>query len=200
MAKSMRHLSAALLIAFLCAGSLAPARAGSAFAQGLKAYDSRDYQKAFALWLPLARGSDMAAQRNIAHMLRRGLGVRRDPKRALAFYERAAEAGLVSAALNAGIMRLAGDGVPCDTRRGLRWIQWAAESGHPEAQFYMGRIYEKGYAVRPDKPRAIGWYWIAMKGGSLRARRRLDAIMPSETQKAQQNPNRRENPHGRVPK
>ena len=193
MRKKIGILPAALLAAMLC--GTPQARAGtserSAFTQALQAYDSRDYQKAFALWLPLARGSDMAAQRNVAHMLRRGLGVPRDPKRALAFYERAAEAGLVSAALNAGIMRATGDGVPCDTRRGMRWIKWAAERGHAEAQFYMGRIYEKGYAVRQDKMRAIGWYWIAMKSGSLRARQRLNAIIPSEKGKP---PHRKESP------
>ena len=148
----------------------------AAFNQGLQAYDAQNYEKAFHLWLPLARGNDLAAQRNIGHMLRRGLGVTRDPKRAIGFYERAAEAGLVTAAFNAGIMHLKGDGIPCNPRQALRWLRHASYYGHAVAQFYMGRIYERGYGVRKDMMRAIGWYWTSKQRGYEKAARRLDQI------------------------
>ena len=60
------------------------------FEEGVQAYDAGDQAAAFAIWLPLAKAGDLAAQRNVAHLLRKGLGVEADPTRALFFYERAA--------------------------------------------------------------------------------------------------------------
>src|SRR5581483_3347120 len=60
-----------------------------AFQKGVAAYDKGDFKTAFGIWLPLAQQGDLAAMRNVALLLRRGEGTKKDPKRALWFYEEA---------------------------------------------------------------------------------------------------------------
>ncbi|MCE8000792.1 MAG: sel1 repeat family protein [Rhodobiaceae bacterium] len=109
-----------------------------------------DYSAAYAVWLPLAKAGDIAAQRNVAHMLRRGQGVAQNPERALWFYERAASAGLASAALNAGMMRIAPDTSYRDLEKGAEWLNLAAAGGSPEAMWELGRLIEDSSKSTPS--------------------------------------------------
>ncbi len=112
------------------------------FDEGVAAYDAGDYATAYSIWLPLAKAGDIAAQRNVAHMLRRGEGVAQDSLRALWFYERAATAGLASAALNAGMMRIEPDAPYRDLEKGAAWLNVAAAAGSPAAMWELGRLIE----------------------------------------------------------
>ncbi len=112
------------------------------FDRGVAAYDAGDHAAAYSIWLPLAKNGDLAAQRNVAHMLRRGVGVDQDLERALWFYERAASAGLASAALNAGMMRIEPDASYYDLEKGAGWLNLAAAGGSPDAMWELGRLIE----------------------------------------------------------
>lgn len=188
-----RVAASALLIA-LCAGTaLSPhaataqeTRAGAGtdalarqFQAGVEAYDAGDYARAFELWLPLARNGDLAAQRNVAHLLRRGLGVEKDLPRALEFYRRSAEYGFVTAQVNLAAMLLAGEGTDPDPAEAAKWFDRAARAGHPLAQYNMGVLYERGLGVAQDLPRALGWYAVAARGGSKAALDRLAELVPT---------------------
>lgn len=149
------------------------------FQRGVKAYDRGDYASAFEDWLPLAQQDDLAAMRNVALLLRKGLGTERDPERALFFYERAAEAGFVPAQLNAAFMYLEGDGIPRDYKKASFWLHLAAVAGEPIAQYNLGVMFEKGLGVSRDLPRAMGWYALAARQGHSMALARLAELVPT---------------------
>lgn len=149
------------------------------FQRGVKAYDKGDYASAFKDWLPLAQQNDLAAMRNVALLLRKGLGTERDPVRALFFYERAAEAGFVPAQLNAAFMYLEGDGIPRDYKKASFWLHLSAVAGEPIAQYNLGVMFEKGLGVSRDLPRAMGWYALAARQGHSMALGRLAQLVPT---------------------
>lgn len=135
------------------------------FRQGVSAYDAKKYGRAFELWLPLAQNGDLAAQRNVAHLLRRGLGVEQDLPRARKFYEQSAEFGFVTAQTNLAVMLLEGEGGEPEPDEAAYWLDRAARGGHPIAQFHLARLYETGTGVEPNPGRALGWYALASRSG-----------------------------------
>ncbi len=149
------------------------------FLEGVTAYDTGDYHRAFEVWLPLAQGGDLAAMRNVALMLRKGEGTPRDPARALWFYEEAGSKGFGLAQLNAAFMHLEGDGVPKNIEAAAFWFHAAALSGSPIAQYNIAVMYERGQGVDKDMPRALGWYALAARSGNKLAMDRLAVLVPS---------------------
>lgn len=155
--------------------SSSPSLAGnqSEFEAGVRAYDAGDPTGAFAIWLPLAKAGDLAAQRNVAHLLRRGVGVDVDLVRALWFYERAARGGLASAALNAGMMRLEKDTDYFDEEKAAEWLALAASAGSPIAQWELAQLLENSEDVPRDEEAALILMKTAASAGHEEARARL---------------------------
>lgn len=149
------------------------------FKQGVAEYDAKNYSRAFELWLPLARDGDLAAQRNVAHMLRLGRGVKQDLQRARSFYERSAEFGFVTAQTNLAVMLLNGEGGSEDPEAAAVWFDRAARGGHPIAQYHLATLYERGIGVEADTARALGWYALAARGGHQGALNRLADLVPT---------------------
>lgn len=149
------------------------------FDEGTAAYDKGNYARAYEIWLPLAQRDDLAAMRNVALLLRRGVGVERNPERALYFYERAAHGGLVSAQVNTAFMYLEGDGIPQDYKTASFWFHAAAIAGVPVARYNLGVMYEKGLGVEVDPARALAWYALAAQAGHEQALQRLMLLVPS---------------------
>lgn len=150
------------------AAALAAAEPGAraqAFQAGVAAFDAGDYVAARNAWLPLARDGDPAAQRNIGHLYRRGLGVAQDFAEAAKWYERAADLGLASAQVNLALMYIRGQGVPQDYERAAEWLDQAARQGHVLAQYNLALLYWRGLGVEKNPPRALGWLYLAARGG-----------------------------------
>lgn len=143
---------------------LAPS-ARADFAAGVAAYDRGDYEAAYQEWLPLARNDDAAAQRNLGHLHRAGLGVPQDFAEAARWYRRAAELGLAGAQVNLGSMYLQGQGVNEDPVEAALWFERAARQGHPIAQYNLGAMHLKGLGVPLSEPRALGWLNLAARQG-----------------------------------
>lgn len=158
-----------------------PAAAG--FKDGVAAYDAGDYAAAYERWLPLAKQGDAAAQRNLGHLYRRGLGVARDALTAARWYRLAANQGLARAQANLAMMYLAGDGVDQDDQEAVYWLRRAAVQGHAGAQYHLGRMYQAGRGVGRDPARAMGWFYQAARAGHAQARERLGALV-LETERA----------------
>jgi hypothetical protein len=168
-----------------------PARAAD-FAAGVAAYDDGDFATALAEWLPLARDGDPAAQRNIGHLYRNGLGVDRDPAYAAEWYERAANAGLSRAQANLGALYLTGDGVAQDFSEAARWFTAASVQGHVIAQFYLGMLYENGLGIAKNLSKAMALYNLAAEADYLpaqRARARLTGLDDAEAEPGPAAPN-----------
>ena len=147
------------------------------FAEGVAAYDTGDYARAYAIWLPLAQGGDLAAQRNVGHLLRHGRGVQQDLLRAQNFYEQAGSHGLISAQLNAAFMHLNGEAAPADPAAAAFWFHKAAEAGASIAEYNLALMYETGRGVNKDLPRALGWYARAAQQGHGLALKRLSELV-----------------------
>ena len=148
------------------------------FDDGVAAYDTGNFKKAFEIWLPLAQRDDLAAMRNVATLLRQGKGVARDSERALYFYERSGRAGLVSSQVNSAFMYLDGDGIAQDYRKASFWFHAAAVPGVPVARYNLGVMYERGLGVEEDPARALAWYTLAARSGHAGALDRLAVLVP----------------------
>jgi TPR repeat protein len=146
---SLTAVLAAALALCACLAMAAPAQArtsaeiAAAFDSGVAAYDAADYEKAFKIWWDL-RYEDIAAMRNLAMMLRKGVGTQKDPKQAEELYLRAAQAGLPTAQADLADMYLKGELGPPDLARALPLLEAAAAANHPIAQYQLGQFYETG--------------------------------------------------------
>ena len=159
-----------LLLALLASVLPAAASAESkAFQRGVAAYDRGDYTAALATWLPLAEAGDMAAQRNVAHLYRKGLGVPADPVAAANWYGRAATAGLAGAQVNLALLYMAGAGVPRNDEMAVYWLDRAARQGHILAMSRLGQMYADGRGVWRSEAKARLWLARAAALGSEEA-------------------------------
>jgi TPR repeat protein len=155
----MRRLLTALC---LCLFAL-PAWAQD-FTTGLTAYEKGDYERAFAIWLPLAKGVDPSAQYNVGLMYANGLGVARNDAEAVKWFRIAAKAGVPGADGNIGFMYEAGLGVAQDNEQAIAWYSKAVEKGEAaeqglvEWQNNLGYMYETGRGVERDEVEAVKWY------------------------------------------
>lgn len=154
--------------------NLTSAEQEAIFNQGIAAYDAGDYTRAFELWLPLARRDNMSAQRNVAHLLRRGQGVEQDEARAVYFYRRAAENGLVSAMVNLGAMLRAGQGVDePQLEEAARWLFLASRAGDPRGQFILGVMAQRGEGMEVNEDLAVALFRMSGEQGLRDAHQRL---------------------------
>ncbi len=79
------------------------------FEDGLTAYNSGDYTKAFQEWKILAEDGQVRAQYNIAWMHAYGVGTLKDYQASVGWYMKAAEQGYVHAQYNLANTYLRGD-------------------------------------------------------------------------------------------
>ncbi|HEX4534677.1 MAG TPA: tetratricopeptide repeat protein [Rhizomicrobium sp.] len=146
------------------------------FDQGAAAFDAGRYADAYNIFTSLSERGDIAATRNVALMLRKGLGVEKDPLKAMEVYERAADAGLSTAQADLGEMYLNGEGGAPDVRAAAHYLGLAAAAGHPIAQFHMGWLYENGTGVPKNMELATKLYQASAEAGDKDAKARLAAL------------------------
>lgn len=175
----MRGVSG-LTIVVLCLWLASAARAEpgdqAAFDAAVAAFDAGRYDEAYARFTDLADEYDLAAMRNVALMLRRGLGVPRDAEKARRILARAARAGLLTAQADLGMMLLDGEGGPADPAAAALLLTPAASLGHPVAQFRLGEMYESGNGVPQDRMIAERLFAAAAEHGVPAASERLAAL------------------------
>jgi TPR repeat protein len=169
-------------------GALADrAKVEAEFKTGVEAYDRSDFAGAYDAWLPLAQTGDPAAQRNIAHLYRNGLGVRQDFALAAEWYRRAADAGLARAQANLAMMYLRGQGVTVDASQAAHWFQAAATQGHVIAQYNLGLMYLRGVGMPKSEAKAIAWLHRASKSGHKKSIETLSQLVAGPTTAAVDN-------------
>jgi len=147
------------------------------FDQAVNAYEAGDYILAFKTWLPLAYEEDPAAQRNLGHLYRMGLGVKQDFAKAAEWYRKAAELGLARAQANLANMHLRGQGVEKNATEAARWFSEAAQQGHTISQYNLGLIFEHGLGLDADDVEAVKWYYLASKSGHAKALSKLALLI-----------------------
>lgn len=156
--------------AFLLAACLVCAAlpAGAGFDDGAEAYMRGDFGRALAVWLPLARSGDPAAQLRVGEMLRDRQGVRwRDFEGAAAMFRLAAAQDVAEAQYDLGRLHYEGFLVPRDTAEMTGALAAAARQGHGRAFLTLGVIYEYGLDdVRENLTEALKWYELARQQGA----------------------------------
>ncbi len=168
-----------MAIAGNAAALTGPELAGE-FDRGLKAYDARQYPEAFQIWWNI-KDQDLAAMRNVALMLRKGLGAPKDPRKAEDILKTAAATGMPNAKVDLAEMYLNGEVGQPAPKRALPLLQSAADSGHPLGQFLLGQMYEDGNAVPKDINKAAELYIASARGGLREAKERLAALGESRS-------------------
>lgn len=153
-------------------------RFGETFNEGLRAFDEGRPKRAYDLWLSIAVQGDLAAMRNLAHLLQNGIGVEVNVEQAAIWYSRAAKRGLTSAQVNLAALFHEGNGVPQDYKLAAQWYAKAARAGHAHAQYKLARMIEAGQASAGNLALAkklYGWAIDAGHSGALESLRQLDA-------------------------
>jgi len=152
------------------------------FDRGLKAYDAKQYPAAFQIWWQI-KDEDLAAMRNVALMLRKGLGVPKDPRKAEGILRTAAATDMPNAQVDLAEMYLNGESGPPRPKRALPLLKRAADAGHPLGQYLLGQMYEEGNAVPKDINRAAELYISSARGGLQEAKDRLASLDQDRTGK-----------------
>jgi uncharacterized protein len=169
------------LCGMLFGGCISPSsheEIAATFDAGVKAYDSGDYQTAYAKW-KVIENVDLAAMRNLALLLRKGQGVKKDAKTAQKIMQTAAEDGLVTAQADLGDMLLKGEAGKPDPEAAAPWLEKAAQAGHSLAAFELGQLCEQGLGVIKDIERARKLYRQAADAGVEEAAEALKKLPPA---------------------
>ena len=116
MAAFGRVLAALLLFVGAWQGELR----AETYEEGLKAFESEDYDRAYRIWQPLADSGDPVAQYSLGKLFERGGGaVRQDFAQAARWYRVAAEQGIAAAQNNLALMHAQVRGLPRDVEKAI---------------------------------------------------------------------------------
>lgn len=126
-------------------------------AEGLSAFENRDYGLALSKLNPLAEGGVAMAQNTLGRMYLQGQGVPRDLDKALTLVRKAANRGLPNAKNNLGVMYAGGIAVRQDYKQAITLFKQAADQGFSLAMNNLADMYEKGLGVKPDPVEADKW-------------------------------------------
>jgi TPR repeat protein len=109
-------------------------------ADGVEAFETKQFAKAIKELTPAAKEGDSDALYHLGLMYSGGFGVTKNLAKALKLYGQAAELGHVSAQKEYGTALAIGDGAEQDVAEGLKWLIIAARSGDQNAGVYALRF------------------------------------------------------------
>jgi uncharacterized protein len=146
--KSFTLLISSILLVFFLAGC----SSADTYEDGVKAYDAKNYSKAFKIFTAEANKGNPDAQHSLGLMYNRGDGeVRQDYSQAVKWYSAAAEKGNINALANLAIMHLNGTGVPQNYINGYALSSLAASYGNQDAQANMKIAAQKMSPAQIDE-------------------------------------------------
>ncbi len=96
-------------------------------------FEQGKYEKAFALWSPLAKAGDSLAQNYMGIHYYLGLGKKRNYKLAKQWFEKAAGNGFADAQYNLGVMYENGQAVKADYVTAYMWFYLANKNSNRNA-------------------------------------------------------------------
>jgi TPR repeat protein len=143
---------------------------------GLAAYNSNEYDKAIAIWQPLAEAGDSDSQYGLGMMYGNGFGVSMDDALAIKWYGLAAEQGHSGAQCNLAVMQQNGWGVPVNEAEAVRLFTLAAEQDVAEAMIALGRHFAMDFSDSYDPVQAYRWFSLAALMNDVDANAKRDEI------------------------
>ncbi len=128
--------SAASLCALLLLGCAAAPSSpgGSAYNQGVAAYQAQDYAQAYAHWSEAAKDGDLNGINNLAYLINYGLGTAAEPHKAVALWQIAAQQGHSESQWHLGNAYADGQGVERDLATAYAWYKCAVETATRRAR------------------------------------------------------------------
>ena len=129
------------------------------YRDGFDAYERKDYETAYKLWLPLAGKGDARAQTALGLMYDVGQGVPQDYKEASKWFRLAAEQGDPYAQHNLGGMYDQGQGVVQDHVLAYMWFTLSGSQGIQSAIFNRRKCAEKMSPAQIDEAREMAVSW-----------------------------------------
>jgi TPR repeat protein/predicted Ser/Thr protein kinase len=118
-------------------------------------YDSRDYTKAFEIFIGLATTGSAIAQNYIGWMYANAQGIEKNDQEAIKWYLQSANQGLKDAQYNLGFMYENGKGVAQNDKEALRWYQLSASQGNKNSEIALNRVKESIGQKEKDKIEAL---------------------------------------------
>lgn len=136
-----------------------------------------------ALFKQLYQPPPLTGLDRMGTMLRRGLGVERDPTMAAAYYTAAAACGERNAISNLARQLLLGEGVRRDFRRGLALLSEAAAMGDPHALERLAGLHLRGmgFGIERDPEKARRLFEAACDNGLWRAGKEAARLLAEPT-------------------
>lgn len=125
---------------------------------GMRAYERKNFAKAFPLLLPQAEQGNAKAQYAVGRMYEDGYGVARDYTQAAKWYRMSAEQGNPQAQHALSVMYAVGWGVTADAKESATWARKAAIQGYYYAENDLGSKYANGRGVPKDNVLAYMWF------------------------------------------
>ena len=126
--------------------------------RGIKYFESKNYEKAFALLAPLAEKGYPQAQLYLGDCYAHGNGVMMNSEEAVKWYRAAAEQELAPALHRMYECCRDGVGVERNLGNAVKWCRKAAETGFEEGMFDMGMLYVRGIGVDENAKSAFKWF------------------------------------------
>jgi TPR repeat protein len=148
------------------------------FDRGVVLYDAGRYEEAFKIFSSI-EDENLAAMNNVAFMLRKGQGTKKDPQAAEETYERAAEGGNPRSQADLGEMLMNGEAGAPDPKAAAGWLTLASAAHHPIAEFELGELYEAGSGVTKNLDLARELFEDAAARGVPGAREHLAQLPPA---------------------
>ena len=140
---------------------------GSVFADDFDdaddAYQSKDYETAYKLLLPLAKRGYAPAQHNLGLMYLRGQEVLQDYKEAIKWYLLAAEQEYSLAQNTVGAMYAQGQGVPQDYVLAHMWFNLASSKGNKNYAHNRNMMEGKMTPSQIEKAQEMARNWKPKK-------------------------------------
>ena len=143
---------------------------GKLYEQGLVPPESpgkRDYCQAAFYYKKSIMAGNYNAMANLARLLEKGKGVKKNLPEALKLYHDAANNRVINAQIALARIFSKGKGVKKDSVESLKWHTEAAKLGCVNEQLVLGKIYEKGKCgVKKSLEDAKKWYKLASESSN----------------------------------
>ena len=169
---SRASIGVALVLGLLAAVIAHPATAQTVD-EGFAAYEAGEYERAYDIFLPLAREGDATAQYAIGVFHHYGVLAPAAPAQAAQWYEAAVAAGQLDAMVELGVLYSQGSGVDQDLERALALFTVAAENDIALSQYNLAYLLINGLGTAPDPVGGARWMQRSAAQGYDRAQYEL---------------------------
>lgn len=113
------------------------------------------------------------AQRTLAEVYDRAIGITRNQQKAIELYRKAAEQGDAYSQWRLAEKYESGSGVVKSWKDAAAWYRKAAQQGNTNAQYNLATLYLLGAGVEQNYTEALNWYRKAAKAGNVNAKEYL---------------------------